>query len=100
MACRPVTPETCRVTLQVNKYLHTVASGWIFINISTSKSDVTVHRTYNISAKLKINNSIKNISEEIPNTFSEHFLTVADHVIRKMKKVNSDTRDNVNNSKY
>ena len=27
-----VTPETCRVTA-VNKYLHTVASGWIFINI-------------------------------------------------------------------
>ena len=27
-----VTPETCRVTA-VNKYLHAVASGWIFINI-------------------------------------------------------------------
>jgi len=28
-----VTPETCRVTFVVNKYLHTVASSWIFINI-------------------------------------------------------------------
>jgi len=26
-----VTPETCR-DFEVNKYLHTVASGWIFIN--------------------------------------------------------------------
>jgi len=28
-----VTPKTCKV----NKYLHTVASGWIFINIVTIK---------------------------------------------------------------
>ena len=27
-----VTPETCS-DFAVNKYLHTVASGWIFINI-------------------------------------------------------------------
>jgi len=27
-----VTPKTCRVTAE-NKYLHTVASGWVFINI-------------------------------------------------------------------
>jgi len=29
-----LTPETCRVGFAVNKYLHTVASGWIFININ------------------------------------------------------------------
>jgi len=28
-----VTPETCKSDFAVNKYLHTVASGWIFINI-------------------------------------------------------------------
>ena len=34
-----VTPETCRVTIAVNKYLHTVASGWIFINIELRCTD-------------------------------------------------------------
>ena len=37
-----VTPETCNSDFAVNKYLHTVASGWIFIKIAETYYRISV----------------------------------------------------------
>jgi len=60
-----VTPETCRVTIAVNKYLHTVASGWIFIN-----TDQIHYKMYFLpfflNSRLKQSTSGANIIKVLP----------------------------------
>ena len=48
---------------------------------------------------LKISNSVTNNPQEIPNTFTEYFFTVADTVIGYIKKNNTAPIDDVNPSK-
>ena len=49
---------------------------------------------------LKINNTIWNNPQEIPNTFNDYFSTVADTDIRNIKKGDNDSRDNADPSNF